>query len=393
MGSKNAMVISASPHIYNDQSTASLVWSVIGCLVPAGVWGAYVYGFGSLFVLAVAIGASVMAELAMGLAFRRFTLADGTAVLTGLLIGYGMPPAVPWYIPASAAVFAIVVVKWTFGGLGSNWMNPALAGRVFASLSWGDAMTSWVIPKTLTGVEGVSGATPLGFIKSALTDASGVGSPMEILKVNGYIQSGADSGVTGWLNANLLNPLGIQLPGGYFDLFAGNVPGCIGEISAILLLLGAVYLIARDVIAWEIPAAYIGSFIVLVWAFGGMRFGSGLGEGDALFALFSGGLILTAFFMATDPVTSPLGRRGLWIFGIGCGLLTFLIRYYGSFPEGAAFAVLIMNIFVPIIDKATKPTRLSQTSRGIRDRNAASPDPASVKPAVGIHAAGTGGAR
>jgi electron transport complex protein RnfD len=363
MAERQSLVIAGSPHIHARQSTAGLAWSAVACLLPAGAWGVYVFGVGSLFVLLTAVASSVLAEAVMGRIFKRFSLFDGTAVLTGLLVGFGMSPAVPLYVPAAASVFAIVVVKWTFGGLGSNWMNPALAGRLFASFSWSGAMSVWTIPRTLAaagGIDGASAATPLGLAKSLLPSSFDAAGSFSLIGAGTAAASAADSSITSWLNSHFLNPLGAELPGGYLDLFLGNVSGCIGEVSAALLLLGAVYLIAREVIAWEIPAAYLGTFILLSWIFGGLPFGTGFFTGDALFALLSGGVILGAFYMATDPVTSPLCVKGMVIFGVGCGALNFAVRFYGSLPEGTAFAIVLMNILVPAIDRLTSPPRLSR---------------------------------
>jgi Na+-translocating ferredoxin:NAD+ oxidoreductase subunit D len=361
MAAPPTLVITGTPHIHARQSTAGLAWSAVACLLPAGAWGVYVFGPASFLVLLTAVVSSVLAEAVMSLAFKRFSLFDGTAVLTGLLVGFGMSPAVPLYVPAAASVFAIVVVKWTFGGLGSNWMNPALGGRLFASFSWGGAMSVWTVPRTLAGAGGIDGssaATPLGLAKSLLQSSPDAVAPFSLIGTGAA--SGADSSLTSWLNLNFLNPLGAQLPGGYFDLLLGNVAGCIGEVSAVLLLLGAAYLIARDIIAWKIPAAYLGTFILLSWACGGLPFGTGFFTGDALFALLSGGVILGAFYMATDPVTSPLCAKGMVIFGIGCGALNFAVRFFGSQPEGTAFAIVLMNMFVPVIDRLTSPARLSR---------------------------------
>jgi electron transport complex protein RnfD len=285
---------------------------------------------------------------------KRFTIHDGSAVLTGLLIAFNVPPAVPLYIPVIASVFAIAVVKWSFGGLGSNWMNPALAGRVFVFFSWTGQMTNWTTPRT---VDAVSSATPLSAVKSGLFNYSGgAGGPMEFLSESGYTRTAFDGRVTEFLR-RIFEPLGANIEPGYGDMFFGNIPGCIGEVSAFLLLLGAIYLFARKIISWHVPVAYVATFGILVWIFGGSRFGAGAFSGNVVFHLFTGGLILGAFYMATDMVTSPLTGKGLLIFGVGCGFLTFLIRFFGSFPEGVSLAIILMNVFVPLINRYTGPKR------------------------------------
>lgn len=327
--------VTGSPQFFSGLSTSNVMWSVSAALAPAALWGVYLFGIRSLFILALSILAAVASEALMyGKNAGRY-LKDGSAFLTGLLIGMNMPPGLftwqSWYIPAVASIFAIIVVKWTFGGLGANWMNPALAGRVFVFFSWPVGMTRWTFPGA--GMDGVTAATPLGSLKTGLASLSGT--------MNGPMQLLASEGV----------------PVSYKDLFFGNIPGCIGEVSALLLLLGALFLFIRKILTWEIPLAYLGSFSLLIWIFGGKRYGLELFQGDVLFHVLSGGLILGVFFMATDMVTSPVTRKGKIIFGLGCGFMTFLIRFYGSFPEGVSLVIIFMNIFVPLIDRLVKTKR------------------------------------
>lgn len=350
--------ITSSPQYHDRQSTARIMWTVTACLVPATAWGVYVFGLRALWVVIASIAAAVLAEYVAGLMLRRFTLADGSAVLTGLLVGMNMPPAIPIYIPVIGSFFAILVVKWTFGGLGSNWMNPALAGRVFVFFSWTGPMTRWTMPSTLPVVDGLSSATYLGVVKTGITESTGpTGGPLALLERAGFPHSGTDAAVTGWLNHAILGPLGITLPGGYIDPFIGNIPGSIGEVSVLLLLLGSIYLFAKRIITWEVPTSYFLSFGLLTWIFGGFVHGTGAFTGDVLFHVLSGGLMLGLFFMATDMVTSPMTMRGMLIFGAGVGFFNFLIRTYGSFPEGTSLAIILMNVFVPLIDRATRPSR------------------------------------
>jgi electron transport complex protein RnfD len=362
MKNKDLLFTTVSPHIREGSRTPIIIWLVALSLIPAGVWGVYVFGTGSLWIIAVSIGAAVITELVITALSGKFTIMDGSAFLTGLLIGYTMPPSIPLHIPAIASIFAIAVVKLAFGGLGCNWMNPALAGRVFVMFSFPGSMSSWLLPRTLA--DAVSAATPLGAVKTGLheiaaTYADSVGAmlnqlknvkgPMGYLALKAYPVSDFDAGITEWLGRTF----GLSIPKGYFDLFVGNVGGAIGEVSVLLLLLGTVYLFIKKIITWEIPVSYLVSFSLLVWIFGGFGFKGGLFSGDVFFHLFTGGLILGAFYMATDMVTTPLSSLGMIIFGMGAGLLTFLIRFFGSLPEGVSLAIIIMNITVPLIDRYT----------------------------------------
>jgi electron transport complex protein RnfD len=338
--------VTVSPHLHEGSTTARLMISVIVCLLPAGLWGVYLFGIYSLYVILASIAASVLTEFLITRLQGRYTLNDWSAVLTGLLIGYNMPPSVPLYIPVIASVFAIAVVKMAFGGLGRNWMNPALAGRVFATFSWTGLMTIWRTPLTWQS-DAVTSATVLGSVKSGLMTLEGsVSGPVEFLASQGYPLPELPG---------FLASLGRLFPGRYGALFLGNIPGCIGEVSALLLLLGSIYLFVKKIAAWEISASYIGSFALMIWFLGGRPFGGGLFTGDVLFHLLAGGLMLGALYMATDMVSSPLSRRGMIIYGVGAGFLTFLIRIYGSFPEGVSLAIIIMNMFVPMINRITRP--------------------------------------
>ncbi|MCK5329179.1 MAG: RnfABCDGE type electron transport complex subunit D, partial [Candidatus Latescibacteria bacterium] len=233
-----------------------------------------------------------------------------------------------------------------------------VAGRVFVFFSWTRPMTRFSMPRTLPLVDGLTSATYLGVVKTGLTESTGAtGGPLAILERAGFPHSNLDATAIDWLNSVILERLGISLPFGYFDPFVGNIPGSIGEVSALLLLLGAVYLFAKKIITWEIPATYFLSFALLTWIFNGTVHGGGAFTGDVLFNVLSGGFMLAVFFMATDMATSPMTRKGMLIYGVGVGFLTFLIRTYGSFPEGASLAIILMNIFVPLIDRATRPSR------------------------------------
>jgi len=338
-----------------------MTWRVTLCLLPAAGWGVFLFGLPAVLVLATSVGVAVAAELLSSLAFRRCTLGDGSAFLTGLLIGLLMPPGVPLYVPSAASVFAILVVKQSFGGLGRNWMNPALGGFVFALLSWGGAMTRWAAAR---GAPMSPALPPLEALRSALaaTGAAG-GSPLAILEKAGYPFSAVDASVVAWINTHVLLPLGTALRPGVFDLLTGHLAGRIGEVSAPLLLAGAGYLLARRIVRWEVPVLYIGTFGVLAGVFGGLSSGQGWLAGGPGFHILSGSLILGAFFMAGDPVTSPMTLTGRRIYGIGLGFLTFLLRFYGSLGDGVAVAILLGNCAVPLLDRLMR-RRVPASARG-----------------------------
>jgi electron transport complex protein RnfD len=325
------------------------MWGIALALCPAVIWGIFCFGAAAVWPVAIAISAAIFGESLIGAISHRFTLRDGSAFLTGLLIGMGMPPGLPLYIPAAASLFAIVIIKGAFGGLGSNWMNPALGGIVFALLNWPREMNVWLIPQHLAGVGGVSGATPLGFIRERITTQSIGTDPLSLLGAGGMRFSAIDRNTTDFLNTRLFSHFGADLPRGYMDLLMGNRPGALGELSGILILAASIVVLSRRMIRWEIPVSIIASNTLLVWIFGGLSFGNGFFKGDVLFSLLSGSFLIVAFFMATDPVTSPSSTFGMLLYGTGIGLLTYIIRTYGSVSEGSAFAVLIMNCFTPFL--------------------------------------------
>lgn len=310
---QETLVVSIGPHIKSPESTGKVMWHVIAALIPAGIAGVYIFGLHSLFATISAVVAAVIAEFVF-VAMRRkaITVFDGSAVMTGLLLAYNVPPGVPLWMPAIGAAFAVIFGKQVFGGLGYNIFNPALVGRAFLMVSWPVYMTTWQTPRWQ--VDAVTEATPLYLEKYGHFD---------LLK-----------NVT------------------HMDLFLGNRGGCIGEVCVAALLVGAAYLLWKKYISWHIPAAYIAMLGLLSWTFNGQK---GLFTGDALFFVLAGGVILGAFFMATDYVTSPLTPKGKLIFGAGCGLLTFVIRKFAGYPEGVSYSILIMNAVTPLIDRATYP--------------------------------------
>lgn len=344
--------VSSSPHFHSKNSTKSIMWNVSLALTPAALWGVYVFGLRALLVLLISIVSSCLFEYLLGFIdgnkdIKKSTLNDGSAFLTGLLLGMNFSPSVPIFIIILANAFAIIVVKWTFGGLGSNWMNPALAGRVFVFFSFTSAMSNYTVPKTLTYVDTVGSATPLSFVKTSISAGVTNLNPSQIMMDASYPVSN--------FAANLSSSTGISPY--TIDAFFGNIGGCIGEISAILLILGGIYLIAKKIISYHIPLYYILTFAILTKVFGGVRSNLGLFNGEVLSQIFSGGLILGAFFMATDMVTSPITKKGRIIYAIGCGFFTFLIRYFGSLPEAVSLAIILMNIVTPTIDRYIIPKK------------------------------------
>jgi len=311
---EESLIVSIGPHIRSKESTRKIMWSVVAALIPAGLAGVFIFGLRALSVIVVSVAAAVLTEyIICAMRKREVSIVDGSAFMTGLLLAYNVHPGVPLWMPVAGSVFAVAVGKQLFGGLGQNIFNPALVGRAFLMLSWPVWMTTWQNPRWQT--DAVTTATPLAIFKE-----------------------GAELGLS-------------KLPS-HLDLFIGNRGGCIGEVCIVALLLGAAYLLLRGYISWHIPVSYIAAVALMSWAFNGKQ---GLFTGDSLFFVLSGGLILGAFFMATDYVTSPLTSWGKLIFGAGCGLLTFAIRRFAGYPEGVSYAILIMNAFTPLIDRYAYP--------------------------------------
>lgn len=315
---ENRLIVSASPHLRHSDNTPKIMLDVIIALLPASLFGVYHFGMRASLVILVTIIASLLAEFVTRKILKRpNTIGDLSAVVTGLLLALNLPPNIPLWIAAVGGAIAIILVKQIFGGLGQNFMNPALAARVILMISWPVQMTNWKNPK-LPDV--IASATPLAQIKNGAEALSSVSLPS------------------------------------YVDLFFGNVGGCIGEVSAAALLLGAAYLLYKKVISLELPLVFIGTLGVFTWIFGGNGLsGSTFFSGDPIYQILSGGLIIGAFFMATDYTTSPITRKGKIIMGFGCGLLAAVIRLYTNYPEGVSFAIILMNIIVPLIDRYTIP--------------------------------------
>ncbi len=309
--------LSSSPHIRSGESTNKIMRDVVIALIPATVYGIYVFGLNALMVCLVSVIASVLTEYAIQkLRKKPVTINDYSAVITGLLLAMNLPASSKFWMPMIGGVFAIAIAKQAFGGLGHNFINPALAARAFLMSGWMGRMTAYTIP--FKGIDAVSQATPLNVIKGAL--ASGT-DPLTAVKADVTLS----------------------------QMFMGNIGGVIGETSAILLLLGGLYLIYRGVISYKVPAFYIGTVFVLSLVFYGFNFEL------AFYLISGGGLMLGAFFMATDYSSSPINPRGQMIFAIGCGVLTVIIRRYGGYPEGVSYSILLMNVAAPLIEKYSAP--------------------------------------
>jgi len=306
------LIVSASPHIRDKGSVSRIMWLVVVSLVPAVIAGTYFFGARALLLVLISIATAVATEAAIQKIMRKkVTISDGSAVVTGMLLAMVISPGVPLWIPIVGSFCAIAIAKSIFGGLGHNVFNPALVGRAILLASFPVAMTTWKFP---TGVDSLTGATSLAMVKGGALD---------------------------------------KLPS-IWSLFIGRVGGSLGETSAIALLIGAAFLMICRIITWHIPISYIGTVAVIVGLsqlFGGQDFGM------ITIHVLSGGLILGAFFMATDMVTSPLTKKGGVIFGIGAGVITCLIRLLGGYPEGVCYSILLMNAVTPLIDRYVKPRR------------------------------------
>lgn len=331
---RRSFTVSASPHIRAGHKTSTAMRVVILALVPALCFSTYLFGLRALLVAIISIGAAVCSEMLLQrMLGKKITIGDGSAVLTGLLLAFNLPPGVPWWLPAVGSAFAIIFAKQLFGGLGYNFINPALAGRAFLMASWPSLMTKeWLSPVggTLSGIDGMSAATPLSLLKNP----ANYGDPQVIIRQLNDFET-------------------------IRNLFLGKIGGCIGETSVLFLLIGGLFLLFTRIIDHRIVLGYLGSFALLAWVLPT--------EGTVLFHLFSGGLILGAFFMATDWVTSPITRKGRWIFGIGCGIITIIIRIWGGYPEGVSYSILLMNVFTPVIDRMTRERIFGeQKKRGVK---------------------------
>lgn len=303
--------ISPGPHVFGKTKTPGMMRDVIIALIPAIFASIYFFRAKAVILLLVSVTSCVFFEaMIQFLMKRKITVSDGSAAVTGILFAMVMPPSLPVWASVIGSFIAIGLTKQLFGGLGANIFNPALLGRAFLMAAFPTYMTRWTNPMTL---DAVTGATPLGMVK-----------------------------------------FGHNLAINYSELFIGNVSGSPGETSALALIIGGIYLLLRKTIDWRVPLAYIGSVIVI-------SFISNLIAPDiyagALFHVLAGGLLIGAIFMATDPVTSPVTKKGRWIFGIGCAAITMVIRLWGGLPEGVMYSILLMNAITPILNRTTRPRR------------------------------------
>lgn len=317
------LTVAPSPHIKHTDNTRTIMLGVLAAMLPAFIWSVTTFGARAATICMTSVFFCVLFEFLYELLLKKpITVLDMSAAVTGMLIGFNLPITIPLWMLPLAAFFAIVIVKQLFGGIGKNVVNPALAARVFL-FSWTDHMTAFVVPGTkprafdimLSGeeIDAVASATPLASLKQGVLPETSM-----------------------------------------FDMFIGHIPGCIGEVSALLLIVGGLILLLRRVITWHIPVAFVGTVYLVSLIFP-------QGNVDpfefALYEILSGGLLLGAIFMATDYATSPITSKGRLIYGVGCGLITMFIRYFGGYAEGVSFAILIMNLFVWYIDRLTMPVR------------------------------------
>jgi len=321
------IIISASPHVHSDRTSQRIMYDVVIALAPAFLVSVYVFGINAFMVTTTAVVSCLLFEYL----FQKYllktptTITDGSALITGILLAFNVPSGLPIWMVIVGSLVAIGIAKLSFGGLGFNIFNPALVGRVFLLVSFPVQMTVWptAVENNTSIADAVTGATTLGIIKDGL-------------------QFGGT-----------MTELSAQLPSN-LNLFLGLTGGSLGEMSALALLLGGVYLLARKVITWHIPVALLGTLVLMTGIFWWI---DPEHYAHPLIHLFSGGAVLGAFYMATDLVTSPVTKKGMVIFAIGIGIITVVIRLFGSYPEGISFAILIMNAFVPLINKYFKPRR------------------------------------
>ena len=303
---KDLLTVASAPHVQSADSIPSAMRDVLIALVPALIAALYFFRLPALLVVLTCMASACLAEIACLKVMKKGATGEGSAIVTGLLLAFCLPPTLPIWMAALGSIFAIVIAKHLFGGLGHNIFNPALIGRAFLLASFPVAMTTWSAP-----LDGVTTASPLGVMKEA------TGQALPSLE----------------------------------QLFFGSVSGSIGETSTLALLLGGAYLLYRKHIDWRIPGTFLGTVFLLTSIVAAVK---GLGIWYPFFHLCAGGLVLGAFFMATDWVTSPVTKRGRIIFGIGCGLLVVLIRLKGGYPEGVAYSILLMNVVTPLLDRYTK---------------------------------------
>ncbi len=326
----NLLNVSPSPHLHGKESTQKLMLNVVLALIPAFITSVFYFGTGAVIVTAISVASCLLFEYLIQrfILKRPLSITDGSALVTGILLAFNLPSNIPVLIIVIGSFISIAVAKMTFGGLGNNPFNPALVGRVFMLISFPVQMTSWPLPKGFgTGyLDAVTGATPLAVIKEGIKN----GEPLSQLMDK------------------------IPTPS---QMFLGDMGGSMGEVSAIALIIGFVYLLWRKVITWHIPVSIIGTmaiFTAILWFVNPEK------NADPGFHILAGGVLLGAIFMATDYVTSPMNPKSMIIYGFGIGLITVIIRVWGAYPEGVSFAILIMNAFVPLMNAYIKPKRFGE---------------------------------
>ncbi len=326
----NLLNVSASPHIHGKETTQKLMLNVVVALLPALFTSVFYFGIGAIIVTVTSVVSCLLFEYLIQryMLNKPLSITDGSALVTGLLLALNLPSNLPIFIVIIGSFISIGVGKMTFGGLGNNPFNPALVGRVFLLISFPVQMTTWPLPKGLSTeyADAVTGATPLGIIKEGLKNGESLSQLME--KV----------------------PTPAQM-------FLGDMGGSMGEVAAVALLIGFIYLLIKKVITWHIPVSVVGSmaiFTTLLWLINPDK------NADPLFHILAGGVLLGAIFMATDYVTSPMVPKAMIIFGCGIGVITVIIRVFGAYPEGVSFAILIMNAFVPLMNAYIKPKRFGE---------------------------------
>ncbi len=324
MSTSDLLTVSPSPHVHESLTTPQIMRGVIIAMLPAVGFSIYTFGIDALMVTLMAIISCMLFENLIDryLLKRGTTLLDGSAIITGMLLAFNIPTNLPWYVIFAGSAVAIGIGKMSFGGLGNNPFNPALVGRVFLLISFPVQMTSWPVPR-ISDLDATTGATALGILKDGLRMGDSVS----------YLMG--------------------QMPT-YGDLFFGFHGGSAGEMSAFAMVIGLAYMLYRKIITWHIPISMIASVAVfsgIFWLINPESYA------NPLFHVLTGGVMLGAVFMATDYVTSPFTHKGMLIFGVGCGLITVLIRLFGAYPEGVSFAILIMNAFVPLINRYTRPQK------------------------------------
>jgi len=320
----NLLTISPSPHIHSGDSTQKIMYRVVFAMIPALLWSVFVFGIDALRVTLIAVVACLAFEYVIQKYLMKIkpTITDGSALVTGILLALNVPANLPWWIIIIGAMASIGIGKLSFGGLGSNIFNPALVGRIFLLISFPVQMTSWPV-NNRSGIDAVTSATPLGIIKEGIS------------------------------NGTPISEISKSLPSTLEMLF-GEIGGSLGEISALLLILGGLYMLFTKVITWHIPVSIIATVAIVAGIFWAVNPEIYI---NPTYHILTGGLMLGAIFMATDMVSSPMNPKGQLIYGIGIGLITISIRLFGAYPEGISFAILIMNAFTPLINTYVKPKR------------------------------------